>query len=115
MDRTDPRYLEAVRQVRADPCSRFCFVSGQAVPAGGGDPHHVLPVSIYPEYAYTKENIVIVNRIPHHTLDQGTAEQIAKLPKIHNLLARMRSLDQRYYEQFKSKLLPWMHFANGWD
>jgi hypothetical protein len=115
MDREDPRYRKAVQQVRADPSSRYCFVTGRPIEEGAGDPHHVLPVSLYPELAYEGNNIVIVHRRPHNVLTDGDPEQMASLPRIQNLLARMRSLDRNYYEQFKAKLQPWMTLHNGWD
>lgn len=104
MDRSDPRYIAAVKEVRADPVSRFCFASGREIPQGGGDPHHVLPVSTYPELAYTVRNIVIVHRRAHDILTEDRADQMARLPRIHNLLARMRELDLYYYETFKNRI-----------
>ena len=108
MDRTDPRYLWAVSEVRKKPQSRFCFLTGEQIPEGGGDPAHVLPVSIFPEFAYRKANIVIITRRAHNIIDQGTSEQIARLPRIHNWLAKMRALDQAYYEKFYQKIEPYM-------
>ena len=104
MDRSDPRYIAAVKEVRTDPISRFCFVSGREIPQGGGDSHHVLPVSTYPHLAYTVRNIVIVLRRAHNILTDDRADQVARLPRIHNLLARMRELDQNYYETFKKRI-----------
>lgn len=114
MDRTDPRYTRAVKQVRQDPLSSYCFVSGKQIQPGCGDPHHVLPVAQFPEWAYEPTNIVIVDRLAHDILTEGDPAKVAKLPRIHNLLARMRSLDQSYYEQFKLKITPWMILQNGW-
>jgi hypothetical protein len=104
MNRSDPRYIAAVKKVRADPVSRYCFVSGREIPPGGGDPHHVLPVSTYPELATEARNIVIVYRRAHDILTEDRAEKMARLPRIHNLLARMRELDPHYYETFKNRI-----------
>jgi hypothetical protein len=114
MNRNDHRYRYAVQQVRRDPRSRFCFLSGKPIPEGCGDPAHILPVSTHPEWAYRKINIVIADREAHHIFDHGTAEQIARLPRIHNLLHRMKILDEAYYEQFKEKIEQWMHSQNTW-
>jgi len=115
MDRTDPRYKRAVRIVRNDPRSRYCFVSGRFIQEGTGDPHHVLPVSLFPELAYEPMNIVIVGRVPHEILTVGDPKQVAKLPGINNLLARMASLNMKYYQTYKQKLEPWMGSQGGWD
>jgi len=115
MNRADPRYREAVRLVRKDPLSQWCFVTGGEIPQGGGDPHHVLPVSLFPEHAYNTRNIVIVNREPHHILTIGDPQELSKLPRINNLLARMGELDYDYYKHFYEKLTPWMNLHNGWD
>lgn len=114
MDRHDPRYLNAVRVVRAMPRSRYCFVSGQVINHGSGDPHHVLPVSLYPEYAYLVANIVIVHRSAHQILTRDDPREVARLPRIHNLLARMTQLNYAYYVSFKAKLQPWIDSQNGW-
>ena len=113
MDRTDPRYAWAIREVRKDPRSRYCFLTGEEIPEGGGDPHHVLPVAQFPEWAYRRINIVIVTRRAHNIITDGTAEQIARLPRIHNLLARMKALDPGYYETFMDKLSNYLTL--GWD
>lgn len=112
MDRNDPKYRRIVKDLREDPRSRFCFLTGEAIPPGGGDPAHILPVSIFPEMATNKYNIVIVSRRAHNIIDQGTMEQIARLPKIHAWLGRMRILDQAYYSSFTDKLSPWL---NTWE
>ncbi len=109
MNRSDPRYLYAVQQVRKDPRSRFCFLSGEEIKPGTGDPHHCLPVSQFPEWAYRKINIVIVHRRAHEIITSGTAQEIARLPRIHNLLAKLRTLDEDYYQQIKERIEPWMH------
>ena len=112
MNRSDPRYITAVAKVRADPRSRYCFVSGRVIPLGSGDPHHILPVAQFPEWAYEARNIVIVHRRAHDIITSGTAQEIARLPRIHNLLAKLRALDPVYYEQFKERIEPWMHSLN---
>ena len=111
MDRTDPRYLWAVKEVRKDPRSKYCFLSGEEIPEGGGDPHHCLPVSQFPEWAYRKINIVIVSRRAHNIITDGTAEQIARLPRIHHYLARLRTLNVNYYQQLYDKL---EHYLTAW-
>lgn len=112
MNRSDPRYRHAVQEVRKDPRSKFCFLSGEQIKPGTGDPHHVLPVSQFPEWAYRKLNIVIVTRKAHDIITSGTAQEIARLPRIHNLLARMRTLDPEYYEKYYEKLSAWL--ITGW-
>jgi len=112
MDRSSIEYIRAVREVREDPRSKYCFVTGESIPPGGGDPHHVLPVAQFPQWAEEKINIVIVSRKAHNILTDGTAAQIARLPRIHNLLARMIILDEPYYNQFYEKLIPYMNV--GW-
>jgi len=104
MNRQEPAYRNAVAQVREDPRSRFCFVSGRELPPGGGDPHHILPVAQYPEHAYNPRNIVIVHRAAHEILTRNDPEQVARLPRIHHLLARMKELNPHYYFIQKSKL-----------
>lgn len=104
MDRNCPEYKKAVAIVRQDPRSRFCFASGTQIIEGGGDPHHVLPVSLFPEHAYNPDNIVIVHRKAHEILTRNIPEEVAKLPRVMNLLARMKKLNRSYYETQKSKL-----------
>lgn len=115
MNRSDPRYRKAVQQVRSDPRSRFCFLTGEQIAENCGDPHHLLPVAQFPEWAYRRINIVIVTRRGHDIITSGTSEQIARLPRIHNLLARLKSLDQSYYEQFKERIEIWMQSLDTLD
>ena len=96
-------YQDAVREVRKDPRSKYCFLSGGRI-QGEGDPHHVIPRSARPEMIAVKRNIVIVNRGPHNIITSGKMDQIRKLSGIHRLLARMKELDKDYYTRFKSKL-----------
>lgn len=103
MKRLDSQYEQAVKAVREDPRSKYCFLSGGKI-RGRGDPHHVIPASHSPSLLANKRNIVIVNRTPHNIITNGTAAQIKKLPGIHRLLARMKELDYEYYNRYKQKL-----------
>lgn len=113
MKRSDQRYIAAVREARADPQSGYCFFSGRPIPEGAGDPAHILPVSTHPHLAYEVRNIVIAHRIAHNIYDQGIVSQVARLPRIHNILARMRQLDQHYYETFKNRIYAELSKVDG--
>ena len=112
MDRNSKEYRWAVAQVRKDPRSEYCFLTGEKLPEGGGDIHHCLPVSLFPEYACRKVNLVVISRKAHNIIHGGTTQEIARLPRIHHYLARLRTLDVNYYEQLYDKL---RNYLTAWN
>ena len=99
----EDRYKRPVYNVRKDPRSKYCFLSGGEI-KGKGDPHHVVPRSARPDLVFKERNIVIVNRLPHDVVTSGDMASIRKLPGIYRLLARMKEVDPDYYKRFKAKL-----------
>ena len=99
----EARFKRAAHNVRKDPRSKYCFLTGGEV-KGRGDPHHVVPRSARPDLVYEERNIVIVNRGPHDVITSGDMASIRKLPGIYRLLARMKEVDLDYYKRFKTKL-----------
>ena len=62
--------------------------------------HHIIPKSESFEMIAEKKNLLPAGGTAHNILDHGTNDEIMGLPRISEYLAKMKDLNEGYYNRF---------------